>query len=783
MNHTTLIALSITFALALNGLAIWALRRWRRSHRAQAARKAPWWSALQARKGLTFAFTLLIAAIPSVLVVRDRWFGDWRTSAIEGSAWCDLGLFCEALGPMPVYIILIVPCMGATFLLVGRQSHHFMPWLTGSAWRNHPDRQSPAVGSRQKKVGGALLALAGVGVWANLALAVIFGRLPQWTYALSILALLAGLFLRENSLGWLEHTWITNKSWVTAALWVHLALVAYLAELYGTQRSPWLSAVLLALALLYAMRHRRDIPHIFWVVSIALVLYAYGVNAWWFSIVGDEYEFFRFARLIATEYRLSDIASRLFRGEGVYGINPFLSSLIQAFSIRLFGVSNFGWRFSNLYLMGLAVGFFYAFLRSFTRRTIALLGAGFLSVSHYLITFGKIGYNNPQALLALAFALWVAATAIQTSGVFWFAFLGVALGGCLYVYPIAIFSIPIVVLLVWVYRKQTRIAVEHWTWMGLGAGLLMFPLLLQPHYWSSKLPGVFLSNPDISRSVWALLSHLATNAFYASMAFVVIPEETHFVAVSLVDPISGVFILIGLAWLIHNARGNRFGVFALASYVIVVALAGIIHGYSYPPVTRMFFLLPWYALLAAMGLLWAKRRVEESSLPAGMPRVIVPTLLVAIIAANLFQAYSLSRERIPRYQSIQMLFLRLAEKTFSAPDGDARTIVVLNDAEHLDMDLMWDMMQLYRVPVRPDQIREVVPTGPELDEEVQAVIQERNTLVILHPALPKDWQLSLAASLQEVGKQQCDVQNTRGVPRFAVWYESEFNSPCESVPQ
>ena len=82
--------------------------------------------------------------------------------------------------------------------------------------------------------------------------------------------------------------------------------------------------------------------------------------------------------------------------------------------MKLFGSHNLGWHLSSLYLSAAAVGLFYLFFKTFVPRRVALVAAFFLAVSHYIMTFGKIGYNNLQALFAMSLALCAATWAIRT---------------------------------------------------------------------------------------------------------------------------------------------------------------------------------------------------------------------------------------------------------------------------------------------------------------------------------------------------------------------------------
>jgi hypothetical protein len=199
--------------------------------------------------------------------------------------------------------------------------------------------------------------------------------------------------LREFSVESVWQAISQNQGPLLAMLLAHVALVAFLANTFTTQQSVWVFNLLLILAAINLLRHYRQAGAVFWLISLALVLFTLYINGWWYSIVGDEFIFFDYACDIAQKQNWLTIGENLFRGDWAYGMHPYLSSLIQAVLVKLLGCNNFGWRFSSLYLSALAVGLFYLF-KTFVPRRVALVAALFLACSHYIMTFGKIGYNN-----------------------------------------------------------------------------------------------------------------------------------------------------------------------------------------------------------------------------------------------------------------------------------------------------------------------------------------------------------------------------------------------------
>jgi hypothetical protein len=170
-------------------------------------------------------------------------------------------------------------------------------------------------------------------------------------------------------------------------------------------------AVLAASAHIFLWRsRRRTLTPVFWLVSASLVLSSLYFSAWWFSVIGDEYAFYSYAAGLLARADAASIGAELYNPSGVYSTHPGFSSLIQAASMAVFGPGLFGWRFSNLYLAALSLWPLYAFVHAIGGRRLAILACALLATSHYLMSFGKIGYNNLQALFAfsvcLATATW-----------------------------------------------------------------------------------------------------------------------------------------------------------------------------------------------------------------------------------------------------------------------------------------------------------------------------------------------------------------------------------------
>lgn len=723
---------------------------------------------------LPLAATLLLAAIPAALVFLDRWLGNRRATDLFLGWWCRIGLLCQSA--YPPYFLLIFPCLLGCVTLV---------WLLSgrlpAGWLTHPlewpaSDLRPQIGKWQSRLSWCLLLGAGASFALIAARAIVRHALPGWDLVLAYLAYLLGWFLREMPLSRWREAWQRHGHHLVAVLLAASALLLMLSSYYGQRRFQWAFAVLLALALVNLIRCRRTVSPITWIALLALALFASNMNAWWLSVIGDEYSFWAYGREIAEKQSLAVIGSNLFSGQAVYGAHPYFSSLIQALFMKLFSSNGFGWRVSNACICAAAVVLFYCFFKTFVARRAALMAALFLAMSHYLISFGKIGYNNLQAFFAESLALAAAAWSVRTRRPVAFVALGAAMALCFYVYPAALYVLPPLILLLLFYTPPTsRAALGRWTLLAVSLLALVFPLLLQPGYWQAKIAGTIFYTPELTRTVGSAARHFAVNFVYAALSFLYVAEEDHFIAVGYVDPLSATLAVLGFAALLRLALRERFAAWFAASFVILLTLAGASHDRPFPSGTRMFLLLPWFALFAAAGLTWVIAQLRSGGLLRGQGTGLAVLVFIAVLGINLYQAYPLARDRMTGFQSLETLFNRLLQRAQREEDMAPKTYVFITDPTWTSAGYR-DIPDVYPVRAR---FAEVVVTAPELPESAAPLIADRNALVIIKPWLDPAWQGALDSPLRALGKVPCPISATNGDWRFTLWHSPGLERLCQ----
>jgi hypothetical protein len=735
---------------------------------------------------------------PLVFVIQDRWLDKTDLRDIYRAQWCRWDFLCKT--QWPSYFLVIIPAFVlfiALFLWkASRQNERFGHGELASL----PDWLQIDADLNQKGLANYLLELAGVIGLASSVIAIVIHRLPGVEI---LLAVLLALFSR----------WLAAVPWETIVLQIRSAairlvplgigqivLIFFLRSLAVDHQSLPVTAILLVVTFAYLVRTVKP-ALIYWIVCGGLVLMTLGINSWQFSTIGDEYNFYTFALERFQPGGFKYILENFFNGTGVYHSHPMFSTTLQVASMALFGRDGFGWRISSVYLAAASSFFFYEFFKNFLSQRVALWAAFFLAASQYLFNFAKIGYNNPEALFALGLVLWAGAETARRRSPLSYAGLGAAIGLCFYVYPGALYAVPLPVLLLLLYDPpKARSTRTCWANLAFVLVLLISPLFFQPDYWAEKLPGTFLNNPQIS-SFAILLENISTNFLYSVFSYLYSVQETHYVVGAYLDPICAFLLPIGLAWTLLQTRRNKFALFAVVTYLLFLVLVGSTSGREAPATTRMFLLLPWYTLFSALGLDWVfgeigdslgrlnpdrSRRFEmgglkvEISFDAGHYRPIFFTglVLVSVLAANIYMAYGLERQRTQGAASLEVLFLRVLQRAQAMDVQSPFTyLFITNDSWGIDGLMVYP--EVFHVPQSVTQLRRVAVSQPSLPEEYAAIAADPYTAVVVQPGIETGLQEQIYGLLQDIGKSPCAV---RDIPtsdiRFYMFLDPDHMDLC-----
>lgn len=708
---------------------------------------------------------LILAVTPPALVVSQMWFGN-DPGGLDGGTWCNVAFLCNSV--LPPYFAVIFWC----FLILAVVMFYLRRKTV--VVQENPLRlfENPLVSPRQMRAGFHLLVLSALGMIGVIIWSLVNQRWPGWDLVIVWLLYLSGWALRAVPLTTLVDVWKRNGEFWISLLLAHVALVAVLAAYYEATQVFYLSLILLAMASANLWRFRRHVPIIFWVISITLVFYTININGWWTAIIGDDQGFHELAWAFAEKMNFVQMGSFLFQADGVFGSHTYFSSFVQAISMKLFGHGSFGWRFSNLYLCAIGVGLFYFFCKSFLSQRAALIAACLLAFSHYVMSFGKIGYNNLQALFAFSVVLAIAAWALRWKQPFVFALLGSAMALCFYLYPASLYIVPLPILLLLMYYPPTsRQAVGRWLVMTAVWVAMIYPLLIQPVYWETKRAGTIFHTPALVQSVDTIVQHFTYNIFYSLLSFLY-GTEGHYVVSSFIDPITAVFIIVGYLVLLYQMRRQRFAIFVALGFVFFLFSVGASHDRAVPSTTRMFLMVPWFALFGMWGILWFDENIKKADLFAHSKTVLVPILLIAIAGANLYQAYKISPMRYAATQSAATLYLAITENIQKIqPDRQKNIAFIAQDTWGFETFLYFQDVYPY---LEWFHLFPIVIAEPVLPENMMGLFSDPETIVMVAPYLEPEWQNALDAPLMALGKARCDLWIPDMRRLMVVYYSPEL---------
>lgn len=716
---------------------------------------------------LSLVLTCVVGAIPPGVIFVDRWLRNERVHNFLRDWWCEEKSRCDLL--VPYYFVLILILVFAVILLVG---------LIGSERIDRDGLVSvqadeSGVPRRQKLAGLVLLALSLLGVVVTIVWLSIAPQVVGWVYLPICLAYVLGWFLITTPLARVIPFLSQRASLGLVYLLGVAALTWLLFSYYGRNQLSIFSLVLAAVAILVLVRQRKKIVWWYWLVLVGLVLYTLQLNAWNFSVVGDANIFQLWARDIAFKRSLIEIGNRFFDGTAVYGTHPYLSSLLQAPTVRLLDDQNFGWRLSSIAASLLSIYFFSFFFCTFLTKWFAGFAAFLLAVSHYLMTFSRIGYNNTQALLAMGMAFAAATWAIRSGKRWAFVVTGLALAFCFYTFPGALYLVPIVLWYLFLYR------LSPWrsNWAGWGILLLtllvfIVPLLFQLDYWTTKLLGTPFWSADVVPSGWLWAQRIGIQILYVAESFLYVAKETHHLRLAYVDSITAVVVLVGLGVLVERVRSDKFALMVL-SVLGLFALVGATGGADAPPNTRMILLVPWWGLIAAIGLQWFVFRLRDLGWQPRMGYAVAAVLLALILGLNLYLAYDYSVRPAAGYLEFDSLLLRVGQNLEASPAAFPKAILLVYNGQAHSVPALQESFRLGYVhtTIKPFRV-----TG--MPRKFPRALLDHNMVVVISPQLPQQVQTAYNDFFTGRGYLACLLVPDSGAKPLQVWRRANAADPC-----
>jgi len=339
----------------------------------------------------------------------------------------------------------------------------------------------------------------------------------------------------------------------------------------------------------------------------ALLASAYGLRLWRWAAYGDDYSFYwQATRIIAGEETWIPWTSGI---DGFYAIGHSLAAVA---TMLVYGMDAYGWRICSSIALAFSVPGLWLVVRLFWHRNIALLSAGFFAGSYMLMSYSKIGYNHALVFIPFIWSMALVGWGIRRKN-FWLLGLGGAFGGLgFYTLALARLAIlPCLGLLI-LYRPlplTRRQYLQMWA-VVLGAfALIAAPVLLNFETWGVLWQQASLgtrmaqeragrNEPDISTA-----DYIFRNILYGFGSWLWSSTSSHEVYGSYLDPLSSLMAALGLVLLLagQGVATVRARLWLMASYLGAVLAAAGANPYPAPSANRMFALIPFYAIWAALG--------------------------------------------------------------------------------------------------------------------------------------------------------------------------------------
>jgi hypothetical protein len=497
-------------------------------------------------------------------------------------------------------------------------------------------------------------------------------------------------------------------------------------------------------------------------ILVCFFLYTYGLRSWRYSMIGDEYGFFIYANsILRGGTRAHPLAWR-----GVYDVHPVLSSYVHVASLWLFGADTYGWRVSSVILALWAALPLHALLRELLPGRAALLGAIFYVSSHYLMSFCKIGYNNSQALWPFLLSLALFVPSLRTLSPLGAFLAGVAAGLGFYTFAAArLVLVPLLLAFLFLAPARSR---RLW---GVGGALLVgltltaLPILVAPESWRGGLAQTAFG--PLAAPGGDTAGHLLVNFAFAAISFLYSSAKSHFVAGAHLDPLSAGFAAIGLGLLLCSRHARRSRAFVAGSYLFMLFAIGAMHQYKYPTNTRMFMLIPFYALFAGLGLHYcltvAERLFAVRERQAGMVNTFLASLILSSLALNFYQSAVVSPKKIQ--QPATAMLLRIAQGT---PDG-RRLYFAAKPGYNRDVPPL--MFSLYRIPAERLEILTPAQMRAFISE---AEPEQEGDLLLIEYALPERDALRAAVRAGWPELKEHLVSDESGHPHLLCFADEPF---------
>lgn len=311
---------------------------------------------------------------------------------------------------------------------------------------------------------------------------------------------------------------------------------------------------------------------------------------------------------------------------------------------------------------------------------VGLMAALWLALSYWHVNYSRLGMEPillPLFITIISFSFW---RGVKSQRKLYYLLAGLFLGLSLYTYRAArlfplVLLIYIVCYILLTGRLDRRLLV-NWVILFAAAFLVFAPLgyfaITHSDIYFSRAGDVSIFNPELNHGspLRALMSGIAKTM----ASFHLLPDPNwrqNPAGRSLLDPITGLFFLLGLG--IVLSRWRRLNYLFILVWLLVMSLPAALTASGLPHSSRSIGLLPVACMLPAIGLHDAMEWLRRRRIPKGILRLspLVAVILFVLVSLSTYIGYftAWGSEELPH--AFDMAFGEAAEamNSLTRPGG------------------------------------------------------------------------------------------------------------------
>jgi len=333
---------------------------------------------------------------------------------------------------------------------------------------------------------------------------------------------------------------------------------------------------------------------IYFILSLIIIIISWllinDIHKITYSFIGDEYAFFEKAKEIS-EKGLSNVS--VLSQSGVYDYHPMLDSVYQGFIMKLFGNNLFGWKMSNIIVIDFSIILVFCIAKLiFKDDFIGLSAAVFFGFSHYLISFGHIGYNNLQSLPPFLLAVLFYYLYQEKKKLVYVFISGLFSGLCFYTF----YSSRLIILIIIPFLIKNI--------KGFSYYLLGFFVLFLPFIFTNKDNVIMqMINQSIHHPEFLGFNITGLRSFFLSFYSEKYIKPSHFFISPIISFILATSFILGLIYMVIDCvKKKNIGLFLIIWFLLTTVFIVSTFYVQIVPITRLHIVLPSIALISSYGI-------------------------------------------------------------------------------------------------------------------------------------------------------------------------------------